>query len=212
MIHHATNYEKTGVSLLDAGKAMIMLHGRGTAASSILNLSSYFKHSDMAFMAPQATNNTWYPNSFLAPLEENEPDLSSALNVVERMMNQILANGIPEENIYLFGFSQGACLALEYAARNPRHYGGVFGLSGGLIGPIGMSRNYEGSFDGTPVFLGCSDVDSHIPKERVVETAAVFEKMNASVSTRLYPNMPHTIIEDELYIVNRILATSKATV
>lgn len=212
MIHQVGNYEKTGVSLLDAGKAMIMLHGRGTTASSILSFSSYFKHPDMAFMAPQATGNTWYPHSFMAPMEENEPELSSALEVVGRMLTQILANGIPEENIFLFGFSQGACLALEFAARNPRRFGGIFGLSGGLIGPPGTPRAYEGTFEGTSVFLGCSDVDSHIPKERVLETATVFEQMNAHVTTRLYPNMPHTIIEDELYIINRILATSKATV
>jgi len=210
MIHQAKNYLKSGTSLLDADKAMILVHGRGATAQSILSLSQYFEQPSMAFLAPQATNNTWYPYSFLVPLEENEPYLSSALETLKAVVNQVLENGIRTENIYLLGFSQGACLSLEFAARNAARYGGVFGLSGGLIGPPGTPRTYPGDFQGTPVFLGCSDVDSHIPKERVLETAQVMEAMGASVTTRLYPNMPHTIIEDEINQVNGILQQTKS--
>ena len=191
--------------MLDADRAMILVHGRGATAQNILELAKYFEQPGMAFIAPQATDNTWYPYSFLMPLEQNEPYLSSALAVLNTLVGRVLDNGIASENIYLLGFSQGACLSLEFAARNARPYGGVFGLSGGLIGPAGTPRNYEGNFGGTPVFLGCSDVDPHIPKKRVLESAVVFQEMGASVTTQIYPNMPHTIIEDELKRINGIL-------
>lgn len=210
MIHQTKNYLKSGASLLDAEKVMIMIHGRGSTAQNIMSLSSYFSQPHMSFLAPQATDNTWYPYSFLMPIEQNEPYLSSALESVGGIVEQALANGIRSENIYLLGFSQGACLALEFVARNARQYGGVFGLSGGLIGPSGTPRDYIGSLEGTPIFLGCSDVDSHIPKDRVLESAEVFERMGAQVTTKLYPNMPHTIIEDEIKIVNTILNSSNA--
>lgn len=208
MIHKTDNYAKSGVSLLDAEKAMIMVHGRGATAQSILELAKYFEQPGMAFIAPQATDNTWYPYSFLMPLEQNEPYLSSALEVLRTLVNRITDNGIPSKNVYLLGFSQGACLSLEFAARNAQQYGGIFGLSGGLIGPSGTLRNYEGTFNGTPVFLGCSDVDAHIPEKRVLESAEVFQKMGAAVTTQIYPNMPHTIIEDEIKRVNAILENS----
>ena len=207
MTHKPDKYEKSGVCLLDADRAMIMVHGRGATAQIILELAKYFRQPGMAFIAPQATDNTWYPHSFMMPLEQNEPDLSSALDVIGNVTDRVLGNGIPPENIFLLGFSQGACLALEFAARNARRYGGIFGLSGGLIGPDGTPRNYAGDFGGTPVFLGCSDVDAHIPKRRVLESAAIFQKMGAAVDTQIYPGMPHTIIEDEINRVKKMLET-----
>lgn len=209
MLHQTTNYLKSGASLLEAEKVMILVHGRGATAQNILGLSSYFAQNNLTFLAPQATNNSWYPYSFLTPIEENEPYLTSALEVIRSMVDHALYNGIRTENIYLLGFSQGACLSLEFAVRNAATYGGIFGLSGGLIGPSGTPREYAGSLQDTPVFLGCSDVDSHIPKERVLETAEVMQQMGANVTTKLYPNMPHTIIEDEIKHVQAILTASK---
>ena len=160
-------------------------------------------------MAPQAAGSSWYPYSFLAPMEKNEPGLSSGLARIGEAMAELEAAGIPPERTILLGFSQGACLTLEFAARNARRYGGVVGLSGGLIGPPGTPRdfsgNYAGSFAGTPVFLGCSDRDPHIPRERVDESAAVLEKMGAEVTERIYPAMGHTVNQDELDHVRRLL-------
>jgi predicted esterase len=184
---------------------MLMIHGRGARAEDILSLADQFAQPGFAYLAPQATGNTWYPNRFLAPLEENEPWLSSALEFVGDVMGQIVAAGIPAERTILLGFSQGACLTLEFAARNARRYGGIVGLSGALIGPDDTSRDYPGSLAGTPVFLGCSDVDFHVPKERVNETAEVMRKMGGKVTERLYPNLDHTINQDEIDFVRGIM-------
>ncbi len=211
MIHQASNYLKSGASLSEAERVMILVHGRGASAQNIMGLSSYFAHPNMAFLAPQATDSTWYPYSFLVPIEQNEPYLTSALSVLKSLVEQVQYNGIRTENIYLLGFSQGACLSLEFAARNANTYGGVFGLSGGLIGPPGTPRDYEGSLAGTSVFLGCSDVDAHIPKNRVLETAEVFKQMGAHVNAKIYPDMPHTIIEDEIKHIQHILASKQPT-
>jgi len=156
-------------------------------------------------VAPQAAGNTWYPYSFLSPLEQNEPGLSSALNLVGRLVAQIESSGIPKDRIVMAGFSQGACLVSEYAARNARRYGGLLVFSGGVIGPPGNPREYPGSLDGTPIFLGCSDVDPHIPIERVEETADVFNELGAQVEKVIYPGMGHTIVEDEIEQSNCIL-------
>jgi predicted esterase len=185
---------------------MIMLHGRGATAESILTLVQAIDTPGFAYLAPQAAGNTWYPNSFLAPIPSNEPGISSGLGAIDDLMKRIGAAHIPPEKTMLLGFSQGACLSLEYAARHAPHYGGIAGLSGGLIGPDGTLRNYSGSFDGTPVFLGCSDVDSHIPVERVRETAKVFEKMGAVVDVRLYPGMGHIVNDDEVNAVKKMMA------
>lgn len=194
-----------GVPLEQAKAAMIMVHGRGASAQDILSLAWEFNQPDITYLAPQAAGNEWYPNRFTAPIPSNEPWLSSALTIVDGLVAHVEAAGIPEEKVMLLGFSQGACLALEYAARHARRYGGLVGYSGGLIGPDGTPRDYAGSFDGTPVFLGCSDEDGHIPKERVLETAEVFQRMGADVTTRLYPKMGHTINQDEISAVRDMM-------
>ncbi len=206
-MHHIDRVVTAGVALDKAKKAMIMIHGRGASAESILSLAAHFKTNEVAFIAPQASGNTWYPYSFMAPMDDNEPGLSSALGVIGSLVEKLKSeHGFKSKDIYLLGFSQGACLALEFAARNADTYGGVFGLSGGLIGPEGTPRDYEGSLTGTPVFLGCSDIDHHIPKERVVESGAVFEKLGADVTVQLYKNFGHSVNNEEIAFVNKVLA------
>lgn len=184
-----------------------MVHGRGGSTRDILSLNHHIEQRDeFAFVAPEATNSTWYPYSFLEPMERNEPYLSSALTTLAMLQARLQSDyNVNPSQIYWLGFSQGACLMLEYVTRNPLAYGGVFGLSGGLIGPPDTPRNYEGTLDGTPVFLGCSDVDSHIPKARVFETEAVLSGMGAIVTATLYPNFPHSINDDELKMVNSLI-------
>jgi phospholipase/carboxylesterase len=184
---------------------MILLHGRGASAADIMTLGAELMHPGFAYLAPQAAGSAWYPHPFTAPLENNEPYLSSALEVVASLLASVEMT-IPANRVILLGFSQGACLTLEFAARHARRYGGVVGLSGGLIGPDGTSRDYPGDFDRTPVFLGCSDVDPHIRKDRVLEAAEVFERMGALVTLKLYPNMAHTVNADEIEAVRQIVA------
>ena len=184
---------------------MVLLHGRGADADDILSLARELDAPRMHFIAPQAAGNTWYPFSFLSPLEQNEPHLSSALAQVGHVLSMLQNAGIPTDRTLLLGFSQGACLALEYAARNAQRYGGIAGLSGGLIGPDGTPRNYPGSFDNTPVFLGCSDRDPHIPAQRVLETEQVLARMGARVTRRLYTHLGHTINRDELAHVQKLI-------
>lgn len=184
---------------------MLMVHGRGARAEDILSLAYEFDQPGFAYLAPQAAGNTWYPNRFLVPQEENEPWLSSALGFVRNVLGEIITAGIPYERIMLLGFSQGACLTLEFAARNARGYGGIVGLSGALIGPDDTPRDYPGSLAGTPVFLGCSDVDFHVPRERVDETAEVLRHLGAGVTERLYPNMDHTVNQDEIDYVRGMM-------
>ena len=193
-----------GESLERARAAMILVHGRGASAADIMTVAAEVMYPGVAYVAPQAAGNAWYPNPFTAPLESNEPYLSSALEVLSSLLAKVHGS-MPYEKIVLLGFSQGACLTLEFAARNARRYGGVIGLSGGLIGPDSTPRDYAGSFDGTPAFLGCSDVDPHIRKDRVIEAAEVFERMGAHVTMRLYPNMAHTVNEDEIEEVRKIV-------
>jgi predicted esterase len=187
---------------------MIMAHGRGASAEDMLGLAAEFGTNDVAFLAPQAAGHTWYPNSFLYPIQDNEPWLTSALGVIAALVDGLIARQIPHGRIALIGFSQGACLSLEFAARHPQRYAAVVGLSGGLIGPPGTPRDYPGSFDGAPVFLGCSDIDPHIPLARVQESAEVFRRMGASVDERIYPGMGHTVSEDEIGAVTRLLLSS----
>ncbi len=194
-----------GEPLGKAQAAMVLLHGRGASAEDILTLIPELEPRGFSFIAPQAAQSTWYPNSFLAPLPSNEPWLSSALSVIDAVLAQVEAAGIPPERTMLLGFSQGACLSLEYVARHAQLYGGVAGLSGGLIGPDGTPRDYPGSLAGTPIFLGCSDVDFHIPKERVLLSAEVLQRLGGEVTTRLYPNMGHTVNQDELESVKAMM-------
>ncbi len=194
-----------GIPLEQAEAAMIMVHGCGATAESILGLSGELARAGFAYLAPQAAGNTWYPNPFLAPIASNEPWLSSALAAVAGVLGQVVGAGIPPERTMLLGFSQGACLVLEFAARNARRYGGVIGLSGGLIGPDGTPRDYTGSLAGTPVFLGCSDVDPHIPAERVHHTGEVLRRLGGVVTARLYPHMGHTINQDEIELVQEMM-------
>lgn len=194
-----------GAMAAEAKAAMILIHGRGSSAEDMLGLARLFTQNDLVFVAPQAAGNTWYPNRFIAPLESNEPNLSSALALVDSLVVQLGEQGITQEKVVLLGFSQGACLVQEYAVRNAGKYGGIVGLSGGLIGPPGTQWNFGGSLEGTPVFLGCSDVDFHIPIERVDESTAVFERMGATVTKRIYPGMGHTVNEDEIEAVRELI-------
>jgi len=188
-----------------ARAAMLMVHGRGASAQDILSLAGQLDQPGFVYFAPQASGDTWYPNRFLVPLDQNEPWLSSALAFVGEVLGYIGAAGIPPERTMLLGFSQGACLTLEFAARHARRYAGLVGLSGALIGPDGTPRDYPGSLSATPVFLGCSETDFHVPKERVLQTAEVLEQLGGKVSTRLYPNLGHTVNQDELDFVRAMM-------
>ena len=192
---------------LDAAKAaVVMVHGRGASPQSILELSQAFPHPGVAFVAPGARGGTWYPMSFMAPTEANEPGITSGISVVHALVDELVAAGIPAERIVLLGFSQGACLASTAAQRRPRRYGGVVVLSGGLIGPPGTTWSAEGDFAGTPVFLGCSDIDAHIPEARVRESADHLARMGADVTCRIYPGMGHLVNEDEVAFLRDLLA------
>ena len=197
---------EAGEPLAKARAAMILVHGRGATAEDIMTVGAELMHPGFAYIAPQAEGNAWYPYPFTAPLEANEPYLSAALGVIENLLARVEAT-IPAQRVILLGFSQGACLTLEFAARHARRYGGVVGLSGGLIGPADTPRDYPGSFDGTPVFLGCSDVDPHIPKERVIETAEIYKRLGAKVTMTLYPGMGHTASQEEIDAVREIVVT-----
>jgi predicted esterase len=197
---------RRGPAAAQARIAVILVHGRGDSASGILGLADELDAPDVVWLAPQAAGHTWYPHSFLAPLHQNEPWLGSGLRVMADLVRTLGSEGTPAERVVLMGFSQGACLAQEFAARNARRYHAIVGLSGGLIGPPGTPREYTGAFGGTPVFLGCSDMDPHIPVERVHESADVFAKMGAAVDKRIYPRMGHTVNVDEIQAVASILA------
>jgi predicted esterase len=186
-----------GPSPAEARLVAILLHGRGASAEDILSLAQQLSARDVTYLAPQAAGDSWYPYSFLAPIEQNEPYLGSALRLIDSLIDAVGKQGVPPERVVLMGFSQGACLSLEYAARHARRYAAIAGLSGGLIGPSGTPRSYPGSFEETPVFLGCSDIDPHIPVQRVHETADVFKRMQAVVDERIYPRMGHTVNRDE---------------
>src|SRR5438093_10560324 len=196
-VTHGQRVLQAGEPLTAARAAMVLLHGRGASAEDIMTLAAEVERPGWAYLAPQASGNAWYPNPFTAPLESNEPYLSAALDMVSKLVERVEAH-VPAQRIILLGFSQGACLTLEWAARNARRYGAVVGLSGGLIGRDGTPRDYPGTFDATPLFLGCSDVDPHIPMRRVVETGEVLKGMGADVTVRFYPGMAHTVSVEEL--------------
>ena len=204
--HQGQPVRSQGEPLERARAAMLLLHGRGASAADILTLADALAVPGVAYLAPQAAGSSWYPYPFLAPIAANEPWLSSALRVIADLLAHIEHAGIPPERTLLLGFSQGACLTLEYVARNARRYGGAAGLSGALIGPDDTPRNYPGSLGGTPIFLGCSDVDPHIPKARVEQSAQVLQRMGGDVTMRLYRGMGHTVNDDELAAVRAMLA------
>lgn len=203
--HQGQPIRIAGEPISRARAAMLMVHGRGASAEDMLALSDEFDQPGFAYLAPQAAGNSWYPNRFRVPLEENEPWLSSALAFMGEVLAEIANAGVPPERTILLGFSQGACLALEFAARHARRYGGLVGLSGALIGPDDAPRDYAGSLDGTPVFLGCSEVDFHVPKARVDQTAEVLGRLEAEVTKRLYPDIGHTVNQDEIDFVRGMM-------
>jgi predicted esterase len=203
--HFGQEVLAAGAPLAQATALVVMLHGRGAGAADILGLSAHINLSGLAFLAPQAAGSTWYPNRFLAPLESNQPWLDSALKQIALLVSQAAAAGIPSERTCLLGFSQGACLALEFAARSGLRWGGVFGLSGGLIGPPGAARSYPAGSRGTPVLLGCSVPDPHIPRESVIESARLLEDLGMQVDLRLYPDLGHTVNLDEVGAVRAVL-------
>lgn len=203
--HQGQKVYTAGVQLENADSAMILVHGRGATAPSILELGGAFPVPGMVYLAPQAMGNTWYPYSFLAPSHQNESGITSGLKAIEDLVERVVDAGIPTDRIVLAGFSQGACLASEFVARHPARYGGLLVFSGGLIGPQDEPLSHEGELHSTPVFLGCSDTDFHIPLERVEESARIFEAMGADVTKKIYPGMGHTIIQDEVDEGRRIL-------
>lgn len=196
---------RCGPAPTHARLTMILMHGRGATAEDILALSREITATDIAYAAPQAAGGSWYPSSFLAPMAQNERGIESAFGVLSRLIASLHAEGVESRRIGLLGFSQGACLILEYAARHADRYAAIIGLSGGLIGPPGTLRNYTGAFSQTPVFLGCSDEDPHIPLARVRESAQVFRRMDANVDERIYARMGHTVDQDQIDAVNHIL-------
>lgn len=206
-----TNVIRAGAPISAARAAVVLVHGRGASAESMLGLANAFAAPDIAYVAPQAPSGSWYPYSFMAPFARNEPDLGNALTTFAHVVDDLEQQGMPPERIVLLGFSQGACLALEFAVRNARRYGGVAALSGALIGPEGTAWNYPGTLAGTPVFLGCSDVDTHIPLARVHESAAVLRASGGDVTEIIYSGMAHTIVQDEIDHVEKILRGVGAT-
>jgi phospholipase/carboxylesterase len=202
---HARQVIEAGIPVAKASKALLMLHGRGATAQDILSLTNELPLDDFYVVAPQATNFTWYPFSFLEPVSRNEPWLSSALHLIRDIIHDINKAGIPSEKIFILGFSQGACLTLEFASRNATRWGGVFAFTGGLIGDVINRTNYVGNFAKTPVFIGNSDSDPHVPLTRTEESAAVMKEMGALVTVKIYPQMPHTVNRDEIAMTSAIL-------
>lgn len=208
MYQHQKNSVHAGTDLQKAKKALIMLHGRGAGAEDIIGLSSQFELSDTAIVAPQATNNSWYPYSFMAPVENNQPALDSALELIGELVADILAAGIPAGQIYFLGFSQGACLTLEYVARNPQRYGGIVAFTGGLIGHNLDTSLYSGDFHNTPVLISTGDPDPHVPVSRVLETVSVLKALNAEVTYKVYVDRPHTISQQEIDLASELIFKS----
>jgi len=209
---HDLKVTKAGTDIREADGLLVMLHGRGASAHDILSLAPHLGANGFSWWAPQATNSTWYPYPFVEPTARNEPWLSSALSLLEGIVAEAEGLGMPREKIWLVGFSQGACLSLEYAARRASRWGGIAAFSGGLIGDRVRRETYGGDFDGTPVFVGSSDPDTYIPTERVRESARLLAGMNASVQERIYPGMGHTISAEELDEANRHVFAGRSPV
>ncbi len=195
---HTLDIKQAGKAIENTDKALILIHGRGASAQDILRLAPQLSVEDYALLAPQASNHTWYPFSFMAPTEQNEPWLTSALDVLEKLVQEVVNKGIDKANIYFLGFSQGACLTLEYVTRRATRYGGVVAFTGGLIGEEINLDHYSGDFGETPVFIGTGNPDSHVPVQRVLDTKDILKKMNANVMLEIYNNKPHSISPDEI--------------
>ncbi|NEM97726.1 alpha/beta hydrolase [Pontibacter burrus] len=208
MYTHKNNVITQGKPLSETGKALILVHGRGATAQSILDLANYLPVQDFTLYAPQATNNSWYPYSFMAPEEQNQPALDSALALLDEVVKSTLSQGVKSEDVYLGGFSQGACLTSEYATRNARKYGGLLLFTGGLVGQQLVADRYKGDFAGTPVLISTGDPDPHVPVSRVDETAELMEKLGAIVTKKIYPGRPHTILQEELDLAGKILSSA----
>jgi phospholipase/carboxylesterase len=210
--HAGSPVVTAGAPVTEAAAAVIAIHGRGAAPVDILALQPAIEHRDVAWLAPAAAGRRWYPNRFIADIASNEPYLGSALRRIETLVGDLVAQGVAHQHIVFLGFSQGACLASEFVARHPRRWGGLVVLSGGLIGPPGTVWNTAGSLAGTPVFLGCSDVDDHIPRERVDESAVILEGMGGDVTLRIYPGMGHTVSADEIQHARAVIDRARAPV
>jgi len=202
--HQNQEVVTSGLGINDAHTAMILVHGRGASAQNMLLFAEEFERNNIHYRALQASGHTWYPNSFLAPKETNEPGISSGLQAIYDNIRKLTKAGIPTDRIILLGFSQGACLTTEFAARHPQKYGAVVGLSGGLIGEVSPS-NYTGSLQQTPVLLGCSDRDPHIPLARVNKTEQIFKQLNGEVTKRIYKGLGHTVNHDEIQFVKGLI-------
>jgi phospholipase/carboxylesterase len=205
MYTHSKQIVTAGVPVEQAKKAIVMLHGRGASATSIISLQTHLQLDDYAIFAPQATEYSWYPYSFMAPVSDNQPALDSALHIIAGVVADIKQNGIPQEKIYFIGFSQGACLTLEYVTRNAGRYGGAIAFTGGLIGDKLIDENYKGDFDGTPILITTGDPDPHVPLSRVNKSVSIIQHLNASVTLKVYKGRPHTITAEELALANEIL-------
>lgn len=205
MYTHQKNIIKAGVEPKDAKGAIIMLHGRGSTADNIIGLNSVLNINDLAIYAPQASNHSWYPYSFMAPVKDNEPALSSALELIKETVQQAVTDGIPEDRIYFAGFSQGACLTLEYVARNAKKYAGVVAFTGGLIGEQLPLDNYQGDFNNTPIFIATGDPDAHVPVTRVLESVEVLNGLNADIRLEIYKGRQHTISMPEIKLANELI-------
>src|SRR5215217_6660082 len=204
MYTHQKQITTAGVPVAEAKRAVIFLHGRGSTAEDILSLNNHLKLEDAALFAPQATNNSWYPYSFLSPVAENQPALDSALGLIKELVNEVIADGIPANQIYFAGFSQGACLALEYVTRNAQQYGGVVAFTGGLIGKEINMNNYKGDFKQTPVLITTGDPDPHVPVRRVEMSEGIIKKMNASVTVKIFNGRAHTIGAKEIELAREL--------
>ncbi len=203
--HEGQPVEQAGTPLGRSHAVMIMVHGRNAGPKNILDISEVLDRPGFTYLAPAAAGNAWYPFSFMAETERNEPGISSGLHVLDSLVSDALSLGIRPEHVVLLGFSQGACLTGEFAVRHARRFGAVVMYSGGLIGPPGTTWRFPGDFGGTPVLLGCSDMDAHVPKERVDESAAVFERMGAAVTKRIFPGMGHTVNAEEIRLTQKIM-------
>ncbi|WP_183572254.1 alpha/beta hydrolase [Mucilaginibacter sp. X5P1] len=205
MYTHQKQIITAGTPLDKAKGALVMLHGRGGTADNIISLADEFNIKNLAIVAPQASNHSWYPYSFMMPVAQNQPALDSALQIIGELVDDLIAKGIPAEHLYFAGFSQGACLTLEYVTRNAKRYGGVIAFTGGLIGKELETANYKGDFNNTPILITTGDPDPHVPLSRVEESAAILKNLNANVTVKVYKGRPHTITGDEIELTNRLI-------